>query len=84
MFQHFKTWATTIATILWLIVLPQVAHAQTLPTASYSVKKGLPSSTINHITEDDKNNIWIATENGLKIINQPGIQWLEKRMPESR
>lgn len=80
MFQYFKTWATTIATILWLIVLTQVTHAQTLPTASYSVKKGLPSSTINHITEDDKNNIWIATENGLKIMNHFQSQWLEKRM----
>jgi two-component sensor histidine kinase len=80
MFQYFKTWATTIATILWLIVLTQVAHAQTLPTASYSVKKGLPSSTINHITEDDKNNIWIATENGLKIMNHAQSQWIEKRM----
>jgi two-component sensor histidine kinase len=80
MFQHFKTWATTIATILWLIVLTQVTHAQTLPTASYSVKKGLPSSTINHITEDDKNNIWIATENGLKIMNHAQTQWLEKRI----
>lgn len=80
MFQYFKTWATTTATILWLIVLTQVTHAQTLPISTYSVKKGLPSSTINHITEDDKNNIWIATENGLKIINQPQSQWLEKRM----
>ena len=80
MFQHFKTWVTTIASILWLIVLTQVTHAQTLPTASYSVKKGLPSSTINHITEDDKNNIWIATENGLKIMNHAQTQWLEKRI----
>lgn len=62
MFQYFKTWATTTATILWLIVLTQVTHAQTLPISTYSVKKGLPSSTINHITEDDKNNIWIATK----------------------
>ena len=79
MFQYIKTWTTTTATILWIIILIQVSQAQTL-TPTYSLKKGLPSSTINHITEDANNGIWIATENGLKIINQPGIQWLEKRM----
>jgi hypothetical protein len=79
MFQYIKTWATAIAAILWLIVLTPHTKAQTL-TATYSLKKGLPSSTINHIAEDNNNGIWIATENGLKIINQPEKQWLEKRM----
>jgi len=81
MFQYFKTWATAIAAILWLIVLIPQTNAQTSTlTATYSVKKGLPSSTINHIVEDNNNGIWIATENGLKIINEPQSQWLEKRM----
>ena len=81
MFQYFKTWATAIAAILWLIVLTPQTNAQTPTlTATYSVKKGLPSSTINHIVEDNNNGIWIATENGIKIINQPQSQWLEKRM----
>jgi hypothetical protein len=81
MFQYFKTWATAIAAILWLIVLTTHTKAQTSTlTATYSLKKGLPSSTINHIAEDNTNGIWIATENGLKIINQPEKQWLEKRM----
>jgi two-component sensor histidine kinase len=81
MFQYIKTWATTTATILWLIVLIQVAQAQTSTlTPAYSLKKGLPSSTINHITEDTNNGIWMATENGLKIINQSDKEWLEKRM----
>ena len=79
MFQYIKTWTTTITTILWLIVLIQVSDAQTSTTA-YSIKKGLTSSTINHITEDRNNGIWIATENGLKILNQPDKEWLEKRM----
>jgi two-component sensor histidine kinase len=81
MFQYIKTWATAIAAILWLIVLTPHTKAQTSTlTATYSLKKGLPSSTINHITEDNNNSIWIATENGLKIINQPEKKWLEKRM----
>ncbi len=80
MFQYFKTWASTTATILWLIVLTQVSKAQTTSTATYSIKRGLPSSTINQITEDENNSIWIATENGIKIINRPQSQWLEKRM----
>jgi two-component sensor histidine kinase len=81
MFQYIKTWATTTTTILWLIVLIQVSHAQTSTlTPAYSLKKGLPSSTINHIAEDTNSVIWIATENGLKIINQPDKEWLEKRM----
>lgn len=81
MFQHIKTWATAIAAILWLIVLTPHTKAQTSTlTATYSLKKGLPSSTINHIAEDNNNSVWIATENGLKIINQPDKQWLEKRM----
>lgn len=80
MFQYFKTWASTTATILWLIVLTQVSNAQTLPIATYSAKEGLPSSTINQITEDDTKHIWIATENGLKILNHSKNQWLEKRM----
>ena len=79
MFQYIKTWTTTITTILWLIVLIQVSDAQT-STPAYSIKKGLTSSTINHITEDTNNGIWIATENGLKILNQPDKEWLEKRM----
>ena len=80
MFQYFKTWASTTATILWLIVLTQVSKAQTSSTATYSIKRGLPSSTINQITEDENNSIWIATENGIKIFNRPQGQWLEKRM----
>jgi hypothetical protein len=81
MFQYLKTWATAIAAILWLIVLTPQTNAQTSTlSATYSVKKGLPSSTINHIVEDNNNSIWIATENGLKVINQPEKQWLEKRM----
>ncbi len=81
MFQYIKTWATTTTTILWLIVLIQVSQAQTSTlTPAYSLKKGLPSSTINHITEDTNSGIWIATENGLKILNQPDKEWLEKRM----
>jgi len=81
MFQYLKTWATAIAAILWLIVLTPQTNAQTSTlSATYSVKKGLPSSTINHIVEDNNNGIWIATENGLKVINQPEKQWLEKRM----
>ena len=80
MFQYFKTWTTATATILWFIVLTQVTQAQISSNAIYSIKKGLPSSTINQITEDDYNNIWIATENGLKIINHPKGQWLEKIM----
>ena len=81
MFQYIKTWATTTTTILWLIVLIQVSQAQTSTlTPAYSLKKGLPSSTINHITEDTNNGIWIATENGIKIINQPDKEWFEKRM----
>ena len=80
MFQYFKTWATTTATILWLIVLTQVANAQITSTPTYSIKKGLPSSTINQITEDENNKIWIATEHGIKIINNSNGQWLEKRM----
>ncbi|MFZ9171264.1 MAG: hypothetical protein ACO210_04825, partial [Sediminibacterium sp.] len=79
MFQYIKTWTTTITTILWLVVLIQVSDAQT-STPAYSIKKGLTSSTINHITEDTNNGIWIATENGLKILNQPDKEWLEKRM----
>jgi two-component sensor histidine kinase len=81
MFQYIKTWATATATILWLIVLIQVSQAQTSTlTPAYSLKKGLPSSTINHIVEDANNGIWMATENGLKIINKPEKEWLEKRM----
>ncbi len=81
MFQYIKTWATTTTTILWLIVLIQVSEAQTSSlNPAYSLKKGLPSSTINHITEDNNNGIWIATENGIKIINQPDKQWLEKSL----
>jgi two-component sensor histidine kinase len=81
MFQYIKTWATTTTTILWLIVLIQVSQAQTSTlTPAYSLKKGLPSSTINHIAEDTNSGIWIATENGLKILNQPDKEWLEKRM----
>jgi ligand-binding sensor domain-containing protein len=60
--------------------LTQVSKAQTTSTATYSIKRGLPSSTINQITEDENNSIWIATENGIKIINRPQSQWLEKRM----
>ena len=71
MFQYIKTWATTTTTILWLIVLIQVSQAQTSTlTPAYSLKKGLPSSTINHIAEDTNSVIWIATENGLKILNK--------------
>ena len=58
MFQYFKTRATAIAAILWLIVLTPQTNAQTPTlTATYSVKKGLPSSTINHIVEDNNNGI---------------------------
>ena len=80
MFQYFKTWATATATILWLIVLTQVSNAQITSSPTYSIKRGLPSSTINQITEDENNKIWIATENGIKIINNPNSQWLEKRI----
>ena len=80
MFQHIKTWATAIAAILWLIVLTQVSNAQITSSPTYSIKRGLPSSTINQITEDENNKIWIATENGIKIINNPNSQWLEKRI----
>jgi two-component sensor histidine kinase len=59
---------------------PQTNAQTPTLTATYSVKKGLPSSTINHIVEDNNNGIWIATENGIKIIHQPQSQWLEKRM----
>ncbi len=41
MFQYFKTRATAIAAILWLIVLTSQTNAQTpTPTATYSVQKG--------------------------------------------
>lgn len=80
MFQYFKTWATTTATILWLIVLTQVSNAQITSAPTYTIKSGLPSSTINQITEDENNKIWIATENGIKIINNTNSQWLEKRI----
>lgn len=81
MFKYLKTWASTTATILWLIVLIQVSKAQTPSlTATYSIKKGLPSSTIHQITEDNNNGVWIATENGIKIINNPQSQWIEKRI----
>ena len=81
MFQYFKTWASTITTILWLIVLTEVANAQTpIITPTYAFKKGLPSSTINHITEDIQQHIWIATENGIKTINNPHGHWLEQRL----
>lgn len=81
MFQYLKTWASTITTILWLIVLTKVASAQTPTlTPTYAFKKGLPSSTVNHITEDNQQHIWIATENGIKTINNPQGQWLEERL----
>jgi hypothetical protein len=80
MFQHFKARLTATTAILWLIVLTDVSYAQIanlIPT--YTVKKGLPSSSVNHILQSPDGATWIGTENGIKIINSGKYQWIEKQ-----
>ena len=80
MLQHFKTRPTATTAILWLIVLIHVASAQTANlTPTYSVKKGLPSSTVHHILQSPDGAMWIGTENGIKTINSKEHQWIEKQ-----
>jgi len=70
MYTPLKKWFALIAILFWLLnskldLLAQQPDLQ--PT--FTGKKGLPSSSINHITRDSEGRIWIATDNGLSIKN---------------
>ena len=45
------------------------ADAQVMPLRTYSIENGLSESVVNHITQDDKGYIWVATEFGLNRLD---------------
>ena len=42
-----------------------VAHAERLPTRTYTLADGLPSTFVEHITTDSRGLLWLSTRDGL-------------------
>ena len=59
--------ARLLCFITLMFFMPRIATAQKLPFQHLGTDKGLIQSDINHITQDKKGNIWIATNAGISV-----------------
>lgn len=60
---------TVIKAILFLILLPSSVRSQSLLFEHLNVKDGLSQSTVNSIYQDESDEIWIGTKDGLNRFN---------------
>ncbi len=75
--KNYNLWCQTFFPngigMLGIIEFNRITKAFTLYNKSNSE---LPSDSVNSIAVDDTNNVWIATENGLAVYNETGLQLL--------